>query len=256
MQLAQALEAAGFDVASEPIRRLAFKNRGEWRWDPRDRADLLNHAFVDPSIDAILDLSGGDLANEVLPFLDWDVIASNPKPMVGYSDLSCVLGSLPFRSLLWNPRVGIEHGFAPLEVALEGSNVRPAITALETGEMASDHPVVDAHVINALPWLGGNIRCFLKLAGTENWPDLTRKVLVIEALHLSLSSLAALLAHHTMLGTWDYVAGVVVGQLTSLDEASQRDAALHLIGSYTSGLPLFAAPGLGHSMDSEAVTLG
>nr|NLD40434.1 hypothetical protein [Actinomycetales bacterium] len=58
------------------------------------RARILNEFFADPSVDAIFDVSGGAIANGVLPYLDWDVIRENPKPFVGYSDLSTVVNAI------------------------------------------------------------------------------------------------------------------------------------------------------------------
>ena len=50
--------------------------------------------YKNPKIKAIFDISGGDLANEVLDYLDYEFIAKNPKPIFGYSDLTTVLNSV------------------------------------------------------------------------------------------------------------------------------------------------------------------
>ena len=54
--------------------------------NPGARADDLMHAFADPSIKAIISTIGGDDSIRILPFLDLDVIHSNPKIFMGYSD--------------------------------------------------------------------------------------------------------------------------------------------------------------------------
>ena len=46
--------------------------------DEERAADLMN-LYKDDSIDAIYDISGGDLANGVLKYLDFDVIADSGK---------------------------------------------------------------------------------------------------------------------------------------------------------------------------------
>jgi muramoyltetrapeptide carboxypeptidase len=48
----------------------------------------LHAAFADPSIDAILCTRGGWGTAELLPFLDAALIRANPKPFLGYSDLT------------------------------------------------------------------------------------------------------------------------------------------------------------------------
>ena len=57
-------------------------------------------------------------------------------------------------------------------------------------------------------------------------------------------------------GRFIQVAGIAVGQLTAVDEAGQREAALALVGEYAGRIPVIEAPGLGHSADSQAATLG
>jgi len=56
-------------------------------------------AFTDPSIKAIISTIGGDDSIRTLPFLDLDVIRSNPKIFMGYSDttvthMACVKAGL------------------------------------------------------------------------------------------------------------------------------------------------------------------
>jgi len=67
--------------------------------NPRARADDLMQAFADPSIKAIISTIGGDDSIRILPFLDLDVIRSNPKIFMGYSDttvthLACLKAGL------------------------------------------------------------------------------------------------------------------------------------------------------------------
>ena len=120
-ELVSALAAAGYDPDAEAIRELGADG---WRRDPRRRAGMLNRAFADPGVEAVVDVSGGDLANEVLSYLDWGTIAANPKPVVGYSDLTCVLNAIVARTgrtaVLWNAMAGLHRGFGVLDAALAG----------------------------------------------------------------------------------------------------------------------------------------
>ena len=53
---------------------------------PQTHAEDLMAAFADPSIKGIISTIGGDDSIRLLPYLDLDVIRSNPKVFVGYSD--------------------------------------------------------------------------------------------------------------------------------------------------------------------------
>ena len=54
--------------------------------NPQARADDLMQAFADPSIKAIISTIGGDDSIRILSLLDLNVINSNPKIFMGYSD--------------------------------------------------------------------------------------------------------------------------------------------------------------------------
>lgn len=54
--------------------------------NPLARAEDINHAFADPSIKAIFSTIGGNDQIRILPFLNSEIIKSNPKIFLGYSD--------------------------------------------------------------------------------------------------------------------------------------------------------------------------
>jgi len=55
------------------------------------RAEDVNSMFRDKRIKAILCALGGDSANQVLKYLDFASIQANPKPLIGYSDITHLL---------------------------------------------------------------------------------------------------------------------------------------------------------------------
>ena len=58
------------------------------------RVEDLHEAFADPSVDAVLATIGGFNCNELLPYLDYDLIAQNPKIFCGYSDTTALLNAI------------------------------------------------------------------------------------------------------------------------------------------------------------------
>ena len=50
--------------------------------------------YRDEEIKGIFDVSGGDLANGVLPWLDYETIAKSGKMFWGYSDLTTVVNAI------------------------------------------------------------------------------------------------------------------------------------------------------------------
>ncbi len=56
-----------------------------------ERAQALMDFYRDDSVKGIFDISGGDIANGILPYLDYEAIAACDKMFWGYSDLTTVI---------------------------------------------------------------------------------------------------------------------------------------------------------------------
>ncbi|KAK9372444.1 peptidase family S66 [Lipomyces chichibuensis] len=89
---------------------------------PRERAADLNAAFADASIEAIMATIGGDDQITVLPFLDSDMIAKNPKPFFGYSDNTNLL------NYLWNLGISSYHGGSTMVHVARPGGLHPLST--------------------------------------------------------------------------------------------------------------------------------
>ena len=58
----------------------------------------LHDAFADPGVAGILTVIGGYNANELLPFLDYELVRAHPKVFCGYSDITALQNALLARS--------------------------------------------------------------------------------------------------------------------------------------------------------------
>ncbi|KAE8445959.1 hypothetical protein EG329_012738 [Mollisiaceae sp. DMI_Dod_QoI] len=54
-------------------------------------ANEIHQAFLDPEVTCIITTIGGTEANEVLRYIDYEIIRNNPKIFVGYSDITHLL---------------------------------------------------------------------------------------------------------------------------------------------------------------------
>ncbi|MGT2911414.1 S66 family peptidase [Streptococcus cameli] len=96
----------GFDAnlsAKEKLEELGFSvsfSSNYLEHDIFDSASIesrvadLHEAFQDDSVDAILATIGGFNSNELLPYLDYDLIARHPKIICGYSDSTAFLNAI------------------------------------------------------------------------------------------------------------------------------------------------------------------
>jgi muramoyltetrapeptide carboxypeptidase len=58
--------------------------------DPKDRAEDLVAIFKDPDVDVVQALQGGYGSAQAIPHLDFGSIGANPKPFVGFSDITAL----------------------------------------------------------------------------------------------------------------------------------------------------------------------
>lgn len=76
-------EVFGLDPIEYPTARQSLEYLAK---NPAARAEDINAAFADPSIKAIIATIGGNDQIRILPYLNEQVIAANPKIFMGYSD--------------------------------------------------------------------------------------------------------------------------------------------------------------------------
>jgi len=78
-------ERFGFEVVEMPH----VRSDADWLWrNPQARADDMNAAFADSTIDGIIATIGGDDSVRILPYLDSAILSTNPKVLMGYSDIT------------------------------------------------------------------------------------------------------------------------------------------------------------------------
>ncbi|HAX71532.1 MAG TPA: LD-carboxypeptidase [Anaerolineales bacterium] len=81
----QCLRKLGFDVR---LAKHALNRKGFVSDAPENRAQDIHEMFADPDVKAIIASIGGDHSCHLLPLLDFDLIRSNPKTFMGYSDIT------------------------------------------------------------------------------------------------------------------------------------------------------------------------
>ncbi|MDR3312831.1 MAG: LD-carboxypeptidase [Oscillospiraceae bacterium] len=78
-----------FGLEAVPMRH-ALQGEDYIAKHPEARAEDLMAAFADPSLRGVIANIGGNDAIRLLPYVDFDVIRSNPKVLIGYSDTTSI----------------------------------------------------------------------------------------------------------------------------------------------------------------------
>jgi muramoyltetrapeptide carboxypeptidase len=100
-------EAKGYHV------KLAENALQRTNWtagSPQQGASDLMAMFADPSVDVIQCLRGGCGAAEIIPLLDFQIIATHPKPFIGFSDITdlhCALQRFTGMATFYGPSLTI-----------------------------------------------------------------------------------------------------------------------------------------------------
>ena len=59
-----------------------------------DRVNDLHEAFMDKNVKAVLTVIGGFNVNQILDYIDYDIIKNNPKILCGFSDITALLDAI------------------------------------------------------------------------------------------------------------------------------------------------------------------
>jgi muramoyltetrapeptide carboxypeptidase LdcA involved in peptidoglycan recycling len=130
----------------------ALREAGWLDRNPQARAQDIHAAFADPSIKGVIASIGGDDAIRLIPHIDLNVIADNPKVFLGYSDpavlhfgcLKAGLGSFYGPTIMAGfAENGGMHAYAE-------SSLRKAI--FQTDPIGEVVPNRDGWTVEHLPW--------------------------------------------------------------------------------------------------------
>lgn len=209
------LARRGYRVATHP--QTALRD-GQLAGSDAARIGALHDMFADPAIDAVLCVRGGTGSTRLLDGLDYGLIARNPKPFVGFSDITALLQAITQRCgfvtfhgpLGWNfaqpdcdPRTEAEL-FAML-------GPQPAARVLRLPEVETARAGEAEGVLT-----GGNITLLQYLIGTPyDWSG-DGAILFIEDVDEALYKIDAKLRQFSMAGKFRHVRAVLVGAMVDI----------------------------------------
>ncbi|MGP5593271.1 S66 family peptidase [Corynebacterium flavescens] len=171
----------------------------------RSRVSDLHEAFADPSVDGIMSVMGGFNSNELLPYLDFDLIADNPKFLCGYSDITALQNAIFAQTDLitysgphWSSfgmrdhseitRRSFEHAaFGTEPIVWEPSTWFTDDQWFVAQDNRPTQPssgwwIVQEGEAEGIA-VGSNLSTFALLNGTEYRPELRDRVLFVEVTH-------------------------------------------------------------------------
>lgn len=209
----QMLENMGFSVI---LGRYVYSYSGYLAASEQQRAADLMDMFRNPNVNAIISTRGGVGVEGILPYLDYPVIAQNPKILSGYSDITILLNTLyiwanliTFHSLLLvdfnlnTPAYNFDQFFTATST----------ITSPRKLENPPGIPLISRVPGNVTgPIIGGNLASFVGNLGTPFDIDTRGKIILIEEVHEPINTVYRYINHLRLAGKFKDCAGIIMGE--------------------------------------------
>jgi muramoyltetrapeptide carboxypeptidase len=200
-----------------------YSRRGYVAGDPKQRAHDIVAMFDDDGVDLVQCFDGGFGSAQTIPFIDFDVIKANPKPFMGYSDITALHQSIRHHTDLvtfYGPLFSTVNDSKSEEFT--NKSMLNALTSTEPlGEMPRnpDDPYtsafnsgsVTAQLVGGCLWLLG------QTIGTPWQFSPAGKIFFFEDVGCPPWYMDGLFNQMTQAGLFEDVRGVVIGELEACD---------------------------------------
>jgi len=266
-------------IAADIVESLGFKSRlGEHIFKRNEylagtdqqRAYDVNGMFADDDVDAIFCVRGGYGSSRILPYLDYDLIARNPKILLGYSDITSILTAIHSKTGLVGFHGSVlKHSFSEYTLNEFKKVVMHPTSPTRIGAappFETDEGRVDAQ--NRLtriaggtasgPLLGGNLLLISRLLGTEFEPDFRGRILFLEEIHEEPYKIDRMLTHLWLAKKLQQVAGIAFGRFTDADASGNSFSIEEVLRDRCSklGIPVVRGYMIGHVQDQTVMPIG
>ncbi|MBU3104172.1 S66 family peptidase [Clostridium gasigenes] len=233
-----------------------YKKHSIFNGSAKERANELMNLFINPNVKAIFDVSGGDLANSVLDYLDFNIIKTNFKPFFGYSDLSVLLNGIYAKTGLKTYNYQLRNLVGNCEEK-QLQDFTKSLIENKKDLYNFEYTWVQGTSMEGVV-VGGNIRCVLKLAGTEYMPDFQDKILFLESLGGDVGKMTTYLTQYKQLGVFKKVKGILLGSFTEMEREKYTPDIIEIITSIIEdpNLPIAKTNQIGHGQDSKCIVIG
>lgn len=248
------LESFGFNVVFGEFVRSRY---GYLAGRDYERALDLNRFFANPEIDGIIAVRGGWGCSRILPYLDFELIRSNPKVYCGFSDNTTLhLALLAYSGLIsfhgpngsseWNPYT--KNSFK--EVLIDGHK---AVFHSESSVKTINGGRVSGHLV------GGNLTILTTSLGTPYQPDFSGAILYLEDIGEAPYKIDRMLTHLSRAGALQKINGLIFGKCTDCGSSNTRGFNLYqVLQQHISPLDIPAISGvdIGHESNNMTIPAG
>jgi len=230
------LETLGFRVMQATHLRAS---RGNTAGTIGQRLTDVHALFAHREVRALWAARGGSGTAQILPFIDYGLVARNPKVVLGYSDITSLLLALYAKTGLITFHGPVaSSGFTPFTVAhleatlIEGRAMHVMATADEHTRRALEEPNFVPRVLHSGiaegRLLGGNLSVLTSLVGTPYLPDARTALLFLEEISEAPYRIDRMLTQLAQHGLLDRVRAAMLGVFVKCEPAPGEESLLLL----------------------------
>lgn len=237
-----------------------FKNttsRGGWAGFDNERLADMQEMVSNPKIKAIFLARGGYGSSRIVASIDWSPLRSNPKWILGYSDVTIFLSTLDTMGILGGvhsemPSVGFDnpHNVDSIEKIIFKQNMMPLVGPKHSYNRQGS---AKGKIV------GGNLSLLAAGLGTKAEIDTRGKILLIEEIGESYYVVDRYLMSLKNAGKLDHIVGLVVGQFTNCRSDNYYPGTHHDIIrnlEFLGKFPIAYDVNFGHDRTNTAFPLG
>ena len=230
-----------------------YMRDGRYAGSLGDRIKGFQQVIDNPDVKAVFFARGGYGAAQLLPYIDWSAMKTNPKWIIGYSDVTAIhiqLCNMGFESILGPMMRGFNND-KESNTALQQS----LFSSPATVQIASNDNCIQGTASGRL--VGGNLSIIYSLSGTSFDLNTKDAILFIEDTGEANYSIDRMLLNLQQSGKLTEIKGLIVGEFINNNQGNDLPLP-DIIKKYFGGLniPIVYGYPNGHDTKNLPIILG
>ena len=210
------LKQLGYDVYVHPQ---TYLRHNQSAGTHTDKLNALHALYTDPNIKLIWAAGGGNRALHILDDIDYELIKHNPKPLIGFSDVTALLNNIyiktgfigyhgpVFKQLYKHQHT--EHALNLLKGDLEANRIELSESKCLKAGTASG------------TLIGGNLSLIQYMTAPLISSTHKKYIILLEDCSEELSRIDRMLLHLKRSGLFSIASGLVFGEFTDIKDSSR-----------------------------------
>lgn len=224
----------------------------------KKRANSINKLFKNKEIKALFCIRGGAGSSRILDFIDYDLIKSNHKPIIGLSDSTSIQNAIFAKT-----KTPSLTGFLPLYDFKNNCIDEQTSASLQSALFEDNHKVISGKSLikgtTTGKIIGGCLSTLIYLCGTSYLPDFKDKILLLEDVGEKTYKIDLMLNQLKQQKNFNKLKGIIIGQFTNCPISDPEDGTIEdCIKDFTSNLkiPIITDFQYGHIPSRHILPIG